>query len=134
MFLRDIQSFIVHENTLYKVVITFALIFMTFVYVKASSLSGRSPAEFYGSWIYMIWFMLLFVVALNLCPYSGILHIISKGTFSVYMWHLPVLLFITRYIPVSRARIGILMIIGLFVSGELIYLLFRKYPLLKKMV
>lgn len=134
MLLRDMLGVIVREKAYYKVFITLALIILTIVYVKTSSLSGRSPADFYGSWIYMLWFMLIFLVALNLCPYSRQLHVIAKGTFSVYMWHLPVLLFITRYIPVKGARVGIFMIIGLFVSGELIYMLFRKYPLLKKMV
>ena len=132
--LRDIQYIIIREKWVYKIGIVTATIIMTAVYVKMSSISGLSPADYYGHWVYMIWFILLFITAMNVCPYKNWLHTLSKGTFSVYMWHLPVLLYITRYIPVTDAKRGLLMILLLFISGQAVYFLFRNYPLLRKMV
>lgn len=82
----------------------------------------------------MIWFILIFVCAMNFCPYSRYMHVASKGTLAVYLWHLPVLLYAVRFFPVTSGSIGTFMIMALFVSGEIFYLLFRNYPLFRKML
>ena len=134
MLLRDISQLIVRNNAAYKILLALALAVMSYIYAGISAFSGLWPHQFYGHWAYMIWFILLFVCAMNLCPYSKFMHVASMGTLAVYLWHLPVLLYAVRFIHVTSGAIGTFMIISLFVSGEIFYLLFRNYPLFRKML
>ena len=124
MFLRDISSFIMHKNAMYKILLVIDLAAITFIYVRNSAHSGLLPGAFMGDWVYTIWFILIFVCAINLCPYSTYLHMVSKGTLAVYLWHFPALLYLSRFVTIASGVTGTIVILALFASGEIFYLLF----------
>lgn len=133
MLLRDINSLIVRDNSVFRIAIAVLMVLITYI-VSTLWVNEAAPFEVYGNWLYMIWFILIIVCSLNFIKFNKYVHEVSKGTLTVYLWHLPALVYISKFVPVTSGLTGALMIFSLFVIGEILYFMFRNYPLIRKMV
>lgn len=97
-----------------------------------------APNQHYGSWYYTLWLISIFL----LCSMINIrenhirylLKRMSDNTFVVYLGHLPILLYLTEIKPLQSLRSAIVMVLFLFVLTNIIAEIFRKLPLLRKIV
>ena len=96
------------------------------------------PHEHYGTFYYTIWLASLFLFVLHIpvrnTRLAGLIKQLAENTFTVYLGHLPVLVFITTLWPLQSTKVGLLYIAALFVGLELVACLFRKMPLLRHIV
>lgn len=96
------------------------------------------PHEYYGSWFYSIWLISLFMLcaAVNITngKVKSIIKRLSDNTFAVYLGHLPVLLFLTDRRPVENIWGAVWYVVLLFAGLQMLVELFRKMPLLRKLV
>lgn len=113
---------------------------VSFIYYMLSVRSAevyQLPAGYYGKWYYTIWLIAMFILIkdIDIGNKAGkILKRLSADTFSVYMLHLPILLIISKYYLIDSIGKGVLITIVLFGICEILAELFRKIPLLRKMV
>lgn len=96
------------------------------------------PNLYYGKWYYSVWLLSLFGLLKKVSiPKETLNKIVSRmgsNTFVVYMAHLPILLYITERYPLKSVGEAIAMVIALFVGLEMVAELFRRIPVLRKLV
>lgn len=98
------------------------------------------PHSYYGTWYYTGWLVCFFwfITKLNGLNRNkrveNALRIMARNTFSVYLGHLPVLLFVTRYYPIKTLAGAMGMILFLFVLWQLAGEIMRKMPGLRHLV
>lgn len=99
-----------------------------------------TPSHYYVQPYYLVWITTLFVSCIYFgkiienATLSKVLHRIAENTFSVYLSHLPILLALVKYKPLASVTDIIKMVIFLFITGNLLAELFRRMPLLRKIV
>lgn len=110
----------------------------SFVYYREVfiDMNGLAPHQNYGAWYYSLWLISLFVLISNYDVKNEIiqriLKRISKNTFTVYLGHLPLLLFITSAKSLNSLGTAIVYIIILFVITLVMAEVFNRLPLLRK--
>ncbi len=115
------------------------LVTMMYIYYKDEFVIGHGvlPDRHYGLWYYTIWvismFYLFWCINIKNDTIARIIGVISKNTFTVYLGHLPVLVYLTSVKPLDSFGAGIKMIFGLFIFAELMAELFKRVPLLRKL-
>lgn len=96
------------------------------------------PHNYYGEWYYSLWLISLFLICYLLkienIKMKRMLTFFADNTFTVYLGHLPILLFATSMHSLQSTKEAICCIIVLFLGLEGISWLFRKIPLLRKLV
>ncbi len=120
----------------------FALIFIVFSYWYAlkvrTSQDYMAPHNYYGKIYYTVWLISLFaftyLIRSGKGKFTALIKYLSDNTFTVYLGHLPVLLFVTALYPLQSTGMAVLYICLLFIGLELTSYLFRKLPILRKIV
>ena len=96
------------------------------------------PHNYYGQWYYTTWLISLFwissMIKVDNNLFQKIVLRIASNTFVVYLGHLPILLYITSIYPLQKTSIAIAYIIIFFIALECMAEVFRKMPLLRKLV
>ena len=96
------------------------------------------PGLHYGTWYYTLWltsiFLLILQIDIKSKKISELIKHMSNNTFTVYLGHLPVLLFITQKEPLTSIQGACIMVVFLFVMLNAVAEIFRKIPLLRKIV
>lgn len=96
------------------------------------------PSFYYGQWFYTLWLVSLFwlvtMLEIKRNNVRKFVKKLSENTFVVYLGHLPMLLYITELHPIQNVRTAILLIVLLFFVCELMAEIFRKLPILRKLV
>ena len=110
-------------------------------YAHKVILTGRArmPHQYYGSWYYTIWLVSLFMLVFHIKLSSEHIltkpiKLISRNTFSIYMAHLPILRLISEKMPVSGMKRTTLAWGGVIILCIILSELFRRLPLLRKIV
>lgn len=143
MFLAFLHQKIEEYSKIYnKMVIVDCVIFMlsTAVYYREVfiKMSILAPHQHYGTWYYSLWLVSMFCILRRFNikneHVKNILKTISGNTFTVYLAHLPILLFFTALHPLGSIEEAIICIIVLFVLTEVMAVVFKKLPLLRKIV
>lgn len=97
-----------------------------------------APHQHYGSWYYTLWLVSIFIlcsmIKISEKHICSVLKRISDNTFVVYLGHLPILLYLTGIRPLQSMHGAIIMILLLFLSTNIMAEVFRKLPLLRKIV
>lgn len=97
-----------------------------------------APHRYYGKWFYSGWMIALFWLVLQIRTdnkkLQDILSRVASNTFVVYLGHLPALVFVTSIYPIKMTWIAVGFIFTFFVGFEVLAELFRKIPLLRKLV
>jgi hypothetical protein len=105
--------------------------------VKAASFK-LNPADYYGDFLYTIWIAALFILFMKIESGNALLRkigsILSKNTMSVYLSHLPILLIFTSYFQIRNFHSVVLVVISLFVIGNLLAELFKKMPFFRNII
>ncbi|MEY8390562.1 acyltransferase [Lachnospiraceae bacterium] len=96
------------------------------------------PHQYYGKWYYTIWMVSLLSVTLFLdIKHEKMQKLISRlaaNTFVVYLGHLPILIFLTLRYPLQNTWTAVLYVVLFFAGLEILAEIFRKMPLLRKIV
>ena len=112
---------------------------MMYIYYRDEFVIGHGvlPDRHYGLWYYTIWVIAMFYMfwCINIKneTVGKIIGIISKNTFTVYLGHLPILVYLTSINPLDTFASGIRMIFGLFIFTEIMAELFKRMPVLRKL-
>lgn len=113
-------------------------IITTLVYYKEVfiNMNGLAPHQNYGTWYYSLWLISWFVLVLNINisneKVKNVLRKISRNTFSVYLGHLPILLYITAIRPLESLSVAFACIAALFITTLVMAEVFGRLPLLRK--
>lgn len=96
------------------------------------------PNAYYGKWYYTLWLVSLFwlvsVVEINNEMIQRLIIRLSSNSLAVYMVpHIPTL-FVLSIIRLNNLGTALLLILIFFIGSELLAELFRKMPLLRKLV
>lgn len=96
------------------------------------------PHRYYGKWFYTIWMVSLFW-AVTWIPVKNerlrqVVSRLASNTFVVYLGHLPILLYITAIYPIQNTGTAVLFVTAFFIGLEAVAELFRKLPLLRKLI
>lgn len=96
------------------------------------------PSFFYGKWFYTLWLVSLFwfisMVKIKQDSVRDFVGKISDNTFVVYLGHLPILLYFTNRNPIQSVGMALIMIVMMFIVCEVLAEVFRKLPMLRKLV
>lgn len=96
------------------------------------------PDHFYGSWYYTCWLISLFWLTSLLSVRHASIQLLLKraagNTFTVYLGHLPILIYLTGLSPLLHTHTALLYILLFFVGLQLLAEGFRRLPLLRKLV
>ena len=121
--------------------ISLLLFFTTsFVYfIKVYNIkSDVMPHQFYGEWYYSIWLLSIFylssVIVIKKNHWTKLLKRLSDNSFSVYLGHLPLLLYMTSINPLGSLSSAIVCSVILFITTQIMSEVFRKLPLLRNIV
>lgn len=128
------------EKKSYKIAINVVtvcvLILSSAVYIKNYTLGV--PYMHYGTWYYSLWLMSIFILVSQIKipneTSSMALKTIGSNTFAIYLGHLPILLYFTQIRNLENAHEAIWVVIVLFVVLNLLAELFKRLPLLRKIV
>jgi surface polysaccharide O-acyltransferase-like enzyme len=137
LLLKYLSSKIKNQPIFIAAVVGMIITFLIYIFGIINVDTYYSPAEYYGTHIYSLWVVCLFIMFIyfpinrNL---SVIIKRISQNTFTVYLYHLPVLIGLTAKFPITNVKRVILYVIFLFVGGNIIAELFKKLPLLRRIV
>ncbi len=97
-----------------------------------------APHQHYGSWYYTLWLISIFIlcsmIKIRERHICRVVKRISNNTFAVYLGHLPLLLYLTGIRPLQSMQGALIMILFLFVTTNVMAEIFRKLPLLRKIV
>jgi hypothetical protein len=98
----------------------------------------KYPHWYYSKWYYILWIICLFWSVLLMEIKNNKLAIIierlAKNKFTVYLGHLPLLLYITSIRLLTSLGEAIITIVILFTVLEVLAKIFRKIPFLRKIV
>lgn len=96
------------------------------------------PDSFYGKWYYTLWLTSLFwlfsLIRINNEKLQKVIAILSKNTTVVYLCHFPILIYITARRPVTSPIIAAVYVLVLFVGCELLAEVFKRLPMLRKLI
>lgn len=116
----------------------FALSTAVYFYVVFVRGDHGNPAGHYNKWYYALWLLSMFAIFLCIEMQNprlvAILKTASANTFAVYLGHLPVWWGITAVHPLHSVRKGLMYMVMLFLLWQLLAELFKKLPLLRKIV
>lgn len=136
VFIHNLESRL-EKNNLHLQIICFLIIVVTSVVYGMNWMQG-APHWHYGRWYYTIWLVAIFLMICNIAIKNEfikrVLKRIGENTFVVYLGHLPILLFITSIHPLQNITEAICVIIFLFVVLNVLAEVFRRLPLLRKLV
>lgn len=109
-----------------------------YFYFVLGSAEFLYPTTYYGRWYYSAWLITLFIlvgaIRISNEKIRSVLAILADGTFAVYMLHLPLLNLLAKEIPINSTLKAITVIVGLFALCELLSCIFKKTPLLRKII
>lgn len=109
-----------------------------YVYKVLSAETFSFPDLYYGRWYYTLWLVSLFLIVLQIKirgeKIQRIISRLASNTFVVYLGHLPILLYITELWPLKSVEMAVVYIFVFFVGLEILAEVFRKLPLLRKLV
>ena len=139
MVLQKILDYILSIKY-YLVFILFVNICCGVIYTWQVNISEiwQPPASYYGKWYYTLWLISLFLIVSKIRiihkRVQCIIELLSQNTFAVYLGHLPALLYITAFYPILNTQMAIIYVIIFFLSLELLAEIFKKMPVLRKLV
>lgn len=111
---------------------------VVYAYNVVVSEEFRLPNTYYREWFYILWLVSLFLIVLQIRlrneEIQRIILKLASNTFVVYLGHLPILLYITEIFPLKSVEMAIVYIFIFFIGLEIMAELFRKLPLLRKLV
>ena len=115
-----------------------AFILSSYIYYNNIKHFAGLPHLYYGKWYYSVWLISLFFIIFH-CGFfvkrhKKILSIISKGTFTVYLGHLPILTYITNIYPIQTLPEAIILVLFLFTILIVLSVLMKKLPLARKLI
>ena len=94
------------------------------------------PNYYYSKWYYALWLVSLFFIVskIKVAKVNLILSRMAANTFTVYLGHLPVLLYITGKSPIESFGEACVLVLALFGMMNLTAEIFRKLPVLRKII
>ncbi len=99
---------------------------------------GGWPDHYYGKWYYTLFVSCLavfvFTLEINKPAVKVILKRLSENTFVVYMAHLPMLTYFSAKYPVGKFSTVLIYVFLLFSASQLLAELFRRLPMLRRLV
>lgn len=136
MLLHKLESRFMERKS--AVIIVSAIILVLSSAVYAQNYQVGAPHQHYGTWYYSAWLISLFMVLTNVriqnIKIGEIIKRIGGNTFSVYLGHLPLLLWFTGIRPLRTLSEAVCMVIFLFISMEVLSEVFKRLPVLQKIV
>lgn len=111
---------------------------LVYIYKVIHEEVEQLPSSYYGQWFYTFWLvsllLLISMVEIKGDKLQNIIKKLSANTFVVYLGHLPILLYITQRHPIQSVGMAIIFIILMFFGCEVVAEIFRKLPMLRKLV
>ncbi len=105
--------------------------------VQVQAKGDLVPDHYYGTWYYSLWLVCMFWsctwIRVKNKRLQDLLKMLSKNTVTVYLGHLPLLLYVTEKKPLETTWMAVLYIVLLFFGFVLAAELFGKMPLLRKL-
>lgn len=96
------------------------------------------PHNYYGEWYYSVWLVAFFLICVLLQVrndrITSLLKTLANNTFVVYLGHLPILLYITAIHPIQSTCEAVLFVILFFIGLQVSAQLFKKMPLLRRLL
>lgn len=142
MLLNQILNWAKHRLNPYVLGAVFVFISLVALGVFAFNVKNATiylpPHQYYGKWYYTIWLLAIFclmsMIEISNYRSQALIKRLAENTVVVYLGHLPILLYVTSIYSLQNTAMGIVFIIIFFVGLELTAEIFRKIPLLRKLV
>lgn len=108
------------------------------IYWYSEKIMPSLPAYHYGTSYYSIWLISFFVMVLYSSRLNfsdrvkNVLKRIASNTFTIYLGHLPIIMFFRYIIPLDYLWIALAYVVVLFVVLNVFAEIFRKLPIVRK--
>ena len=111
---------------------------LTYAFKVNTAKQFLNPDQYYGQWFYTLWITSLFClfsrIKINNNIIQKIVMKLSSNTFFVYLGHIPIIFYITSIYQLNNIGMALLLVVVLFLFLELFAEIFRKIPLLRKLI
>lgn len=135
---EQIRNKIGNKYSIIMAAISSTIAFMVYAFTVKNAEVPLLPHNYYGKWYYSVWLVCMFwglsLLRIKKDVTKTILKRMADNTFFSYLGHLPILVYVTSIKPLETTLMALVFIAVFFFGLNILAEIFRKLPLLRRLI